>query len=422
MYVRVLGLAAVIAVSWLLVAMVSARAERPAIGKPPPEGVVELVGVGGISHSLVELQDGSLMVIGGSSYRLSTDGGLTWGESQSLGEGISGNGILRLQSGVLALTSGPRIWLSEDEGKTWRPGTDTFPQMLSGPYNFYDEMIQLKSGRLVYPYYASYSGRHPELLYEESSAYGTWRGQRMQIEGHGHLPEIYVTLISYSDDEGQNWTLSEGDWGKPNALMGWFDAEGLPTGYRGVTGCGEATVAETSDGRVLLFARPTVNRIVYSYSTDGGESWSAVLPTQLANSISPPRLRRIPQTGDLMCVWNQVSAEEIRRGYRRGRLSVAISKDSGATWQNFKTIEVSEGLRDIARIPPEYPVKLVRARDDVGQLPDGWAYFHYANVCFAGDKVYIMYSRGSALLGIAEQNLKKQEQVTRIYPLEWFYQ
>jgi len=49
------------------------------------------------------------------------------------------------------------------------------------------------------------------------------------------------------------------------------------------------------------------------------------------------------------------------------------------------------------------------------------AYFHYANVTFVGDKVFISYLRGSPLLGIAEQNLKEQENVLRIYPLEWFY-
>jgi len=262
---------------------------------------------------------------------------------------------------------------------------------------------------------------HPELKYEDVSSYGIWKGQRIQVEGHGHLPEIYVTYIAYSDDEGQTWRLAEGNHGRSNALMGWFNEEGLPNGLNGVSGFGEATAAETKDGRVLLFGRPLVNRIVYSYSSDGGETWSAVLPTELANSISPPRLRRIPKTGDLMCIWNQVSREEIQRSYRRGRLSVAISEDSGATWGHFKTIELSEGLEEIERIPPEYPIKMVRARDDVGQLPEGWAYFHYANVCFGSDKVYIMYLRGSPLLGVAEQNLKRQEKVLRIYPLQWFY-
>ncbi len=337
---------------------------------------------------------------------------------------MSGNGLVRLKSGALALASGSHIRLSQDEGKTWSEAVEVFPKMVGGPYHFGDEMIQLNSGRLLYPAYVSFSGIHPELKYKEVLSCGTWKSERIEVEGHGHVPEIYVTYITISDNEGKTWRLTEGNFGRPNALMGWFNEEGIPDGHRGVTGFGEVTAAETKNGRVLLFGRPLVNRVVYSYSSDGGESWSPVLPTELANSISPPRLRRIPKTGDLMCVWNQVSKEEIHRGYRRGRLSVAISQNNGETWEHFKTIEVSEGLSEVEYIPPEYLIKMVRACDDVGQLPEGWAYFHYANVRFAGDKVYLMYLRdlrGSPLLGIAGQNLNKQEQILRIYPLEWFY-
>jgi hypothetical protein len=207
----------------------------------------------------------------------------------------------------------------------------------------------------------------------------------------------------------------------PNILMGWFDHKGEPNGQNGITPCGEASVVETRDGRGLYFGRSTVGRIVSSHSQDGGQRWSALRPTALAASNSPPRLRRIPKTGDLLCVWNQVSEEEIRRGFRRGRLSAAISKDDGVTWEGFKTVEVSDGLEDVARVKTGSEVRDVRARQDVGKLPDGYAYFHYPNVCFAGDRVYVMYSRGGPELGNAEQLLDKQQQVLRIYPLEWFY-
>jgi len=81
----------------------TARAEKPVFRKPPPEGVVEIVGVAGTGSSLVGLKDGSLMVIKGGSYRISKDAGITWGESRSFGQGASGNGIVRLKSGALAL-------------------------------------------------------------------------------------------------------------------------------------------------------------------------------------------------------------------------------------------------------------------------------------------------------------------------------
>ena len=116
-------------------------------------------------------------------------------------------------------------------------------------------------------------------------------------------------------------------------------------------------------------------------------------PTELAASYSPPRLRRIPATGDLICVWNQVSREEIRRGYRRGRLSCAISRDSGESWEHFRTIEVSAGLADVDQIAPEHPIIPVIGLPEVGALPDDFATFDYPNVCFAGDRVFLIYHR-----------------------------
>jgi hypothetical protein len=400
----------------------------PVHGQPKPrllpEEAREIVGVLGINNSLVELKDGSLLSNDG---RLSKDGGRTWTAPRPFGTGVAGAGIMRLASGALALVSqvgyaDGRMWLSRDEGKTW--GLAGPMKVPGGPvFELGDTMIQLRGGRLVYCWDYNMAGDHPELPYQAVTAFGTWKGKRYGVEGHGHLPEFFASGFSWSDDEGKTWAYgtSPTDPKLPNILMGWFDHTGEPNGKNGITPCGEASIAETKDGRVLYFGRSTSGRIVSSRSKDGGQHWSALRPTALAASNSPPRLRRIPKTGDLLCVWNQVSEDEIRRGFRRGRLSAAISKDGGTTWENFKTLEVSDGLDDVARVPTGTEVRDVRAGQDVGKLPDGYAFFHYANVNFAGDRVYLMYSRGGPDLGNAEQLLDKQQQVLRIYPLAWFY-
>lgn len=226
----------------------------------------------------------------------------------------------------------------------------------------------------------------------------------------------------YSDDEAKTWKMAEGYYKTPMALFGWFDGQGVVNGLGGHWSFGECTVAEATNGRLVIFGRSEVGRIVYTSSTDGGTTWNALLPTELANSGSPPFLTRIPKTGDLLCVWNQMSREEIRRGYRRGRLTSAISKDNGFTWTKFKTLELSEGLDDVARVVPEFPITMVRARSFVGELPDGFRYFHYPNVSFAGDRVFIAYLRGGPEFGSAEQKLGEQRDILRVYPLDWFYQ
>jgi len=420
MTVCVLAVMAAVAVL-VLMATGSEEAEGLSIGTPPPEGVTELVGIGsGEGTSLVELADGSLLLVEYGQRRISTDGGETWSDAEPLSTaGMSGTGILRLNSGALALSASgsdfsatppAQMWISNDEAETW---SDPLPVDCLG-LPLWDTMIQLRSGRLLVPSRICYSSGASDLACAPQSR-GVWRGEEYGVEGHGHCPEIDIAAVSRSDDLGASWERSD-------CLMGWFDERGITNGHRGHTSCDEPNVAECADGRVLFMARSQVGRLVYSYSDDEGATWSAVRPTELASSFSPPRLRTIPQNGDLLCVWNQVSAEEIRRGYRRGRLSAAISTDSGRTWGHFKTIEVSEGLADVDRVAPDPEIRWVRGRDNVGQLPDNWAYFHYANVRFAGDKVFLMYLRGSPQLGIAEQNLHKQEHVIRIYPLEWFYE
>ena len=383
-----------------------------------PAGASEQISLG--IGDVEALKDGSLLATNG---RVSRDGGKSWSAPRSFGEGINGNRLSRLQSGALLLSSfdnNPRLWISRDEGASWKEISDAFPKMMGGP-NCFGGVEQLSSGRLMTVCSIDFNPKFPGHLYEDVQAKGIWRGKPYSVEGHQHLPEIYMAFVVYSDDEAKTWKMAQGMFNVPLALFGWFDSQGIVNGLGGHWSFGECTLAETRNGRLLVFGRSEVGRVVYTSSSDQGITWNALLPAELANSGSPPFLARIPKNGDLMCVWNQVSHEEIRRGYRRGRLSAAISKDNGLTWTHFKTLELSEGLDDVARITPEYPISMVRARSYVGELPDDFTYFHYANVAFIGDNVFIMYLRGGPLFGIAEQKLGEQRDVLRIYPLEWFY-
>lgn len=408
-----------------------AQKETSTISQQPlPKGIFQSVGIVSNRGGIVELNDGSLMLARGDYYQISTDAARTWGKKQSLDSPVRAMGLIRLKSGELAIYGDKEdgtcyFAASNDQGKSWSEPTQITAYPDFHPMNH--SMIQLASGRLLLTGYWSglYSWKkidgqlqsvHPELGYLEVSAYGLWRGQKHQVEGHGHLPEMGISLVFRSDDQGQTWQKH------PGGLMGWFDFQGKPNGNCGQTSCFEPTMAETKDGNVLLLARSTVGRLVQSFSTDGGEHWSAVVPSELPSSESPAVVVALPKTGDLLVVWNQISREEIRRGYRRGRLSSAISTDGGHSWGHFKTIERSVGLEDRDRLPAEFPVKMVRARDWVGPLPDKWAYFHYPNLDVVGDQVILRYSRGSPWLGIAEQNLSTQQSMMRVYPITWFYE
>ncbi|MCE2434744.1 MAG: exo-alpha-sialidase [Candidatus Latescibacteria bacterium] len=248
-------------------------AAKPSFRKPAPEEVMELTGIGtGTGNGMVVLDDGSLMMVVGSRFHISIDGGQTWGESRPLNCEAMGSpsnlSCIKMQWGNLARAHRGReeagrgtemfnwnpfyLSVSEDEGQAW---AGAWPmKLLGGPYH--DAMIQLSSGRLLMPSRICHSNnQHPGLEYERVSTYGTWKGLRLQVSGHYHYPEVDIAAVSYSDDEGQTWQQCQGQ------LMGWFDAEGIPNGRGGITAVDEPSVAECADGRVMLLARSTVGRL-----------------------------------------------------------------------------------------------------------------------------------------------------------------
>ena len=372
---------------------------------------VDTVRFGLARFGFVELTDGRFLALLPGPRRpdpaiaemrgsVSKDRGRTWGEEYPLvtehGTILSGSAnasIIRLASGSIALqysrllpaqpktSSGLYCATSENEGKTWSeehrinfPGTPGHP--------VHDAMIQTKSGRLILPVRACYAARVVEQ--EEGHALGTVHGHRVKVAGHAQYPEFDIAFTYYSDDEGRTWEKSDG------YVLGWPDE-----GRRGVYPTDEPSVAQTGDGRLLMFTRSTLGRVVESWSEDDGTSWTRGLPNELCNSYSPARLRTIPTTGDLHCVWNQVTPDEICRGFRRSRLSSAISKDSGKTWKYFKTLDCADPLDKSVRQEPDPKTAFVVADRDCGEMPDNWCIYRYPNVRYAGDAAYIAYDRES---------------------------
>ena len=367
--------------------------------------------------SFVDHKDGRLMFISGGNVWYSSDGGRTWSEPNNLNlpENIGGvNSAIRLNSGKLgvycngywcvrfalfasAKADRLRLTVSSDEGETWSEPVDM--NQSGSPY--YDTMIQTKNGRLILPVRTTAAGH--DGMYEKTSAYGTVGGERTQVEGHAQWPEMDYAWCHYSDDEGETWFRSDRE------IVIWKD-----DGYGGMWPVDEPNIIELSDGRIMMFARTTLGRIYKVFSEDGGHRWWYPEATELASSYSPCRLRRIPNTGDLICVWNQVSGDEIRNGCRRNRLSVAILSDDGSTWEHFKTIEAMPPLKPVGRIEPEEP-GMVRARRELGELDPDFATVSYPNIGFHGDEVLISYQW-------ARLHPRQGRTKLRIYPIKWFYQ
>jgi hypothetical protein len=152
-------------------------------------------------------------------------------------------------------------------------------------------------------------------------------GERRWVGTHTTAPEIDITFSYLSDDEGATWRKSSG------FIFGWERDSGL-----GAFACGEPVIVELSDGRIMMMSRTTIGQLYRAISDDSGENWSVPEPSGLASAYAPCMIRRILTTGDLVIIWNQSSREEIKSGYERNRLSVAISTDEGESRTHAKTL------------------------------------------------------------------------------------
>ena len=271
-----------------------------------------------------DLADGRLWTVDEDGFRTSADDGVTWSEAQPVCEGIkpseaAGCQILRTQANTLVMVyldmsnyvfswddklGEPKedcrleVWAirSTDEGKTW-----TDKQRLLDGYNAnFFGFIQLRSGRLV-------------VCLEHL------------VKDPGH----WVSCTFVSDDEGKTWQHG-------NLIdIG---------GHGHHDGATEPTVAELSDGRVLMFIRTNLDRFWQAISRDGGHYWREIQPSPIDASSSPGVLRRL-QSGRLALVWNRLNPEgrtwgksgpgvasETPASWHREELSLAFSEDDGATW------------------------------------------------------------------------------------------
>lgn len=323
----------------------------------------------------------------------SSDHGRTWGprhkfvDAQS--ELVRGHHItmLRLRSGRLGLVyasssvpearsgrdGGTAFRTSDDEGKTWSEPVVIEPHF--GICTSGHAMVH-SSGRIVVPIYkwiSNVAGGEAESC---------------------NAPSFSYCWVCVSDDEGKTWQKSL--------------SELFVSHYRAAFDLEEPNAVELKDGRLLMHLRSQVGRIYRSYSDDSGISWSRPEPLPIAASYTPSILKRIESTGDLLMVWNQVSRQEILTGLHRHRLSCAVSKDEGETWENFKNLESLDDLT-VVTPPPDDRLEVMEQWENYGyHQPSNTDRYHrapsvlricYPDVAIVGDDAVIVYDWGEGIHG-----------------------
>jgi hypothetical protein len=196
-------------------------------------------------------------------------------------------------------------------------------------------------------------------------------------------------------------------------------------------------VTEVRPNTLLMFMRTGMGRLFQSWSYDNGETWTRPAPTALAGQTTPASINTLPN-GHLLCVWNQESADEVRRGLNRTRLSAAISRDGGRVWEFFQNVE---SLHETTRVEPGpieavHPEELYLPAGQPAAQRDG-AYidstvvhgrFSYPSVIVLEDRVIIAYTytqyephptRAELIARWKQEDGINQKQ--KVLPLSWFY-
>ncbi|MCD6232585.1 exo-alpha-sialidase [Candidatus Aerophobetes bacterium] len=310
--------------------------------------------------SILKLKDGSLLLAythfyGGArdnspayiAARFSQDGGETWSKKDTLliknegKENVMSVSLLRLASGEISLGymvknswKDCRFYLrkSNNEGESWGERICAISEKGYFVVNN-DRLVQLSSGRIIVP--AAYHTC-------EDGTFNTWSPRG-------------VAMCFYSDDNGKTWERSKTILEAPG---------------KSKSGLQEPGVIELKNGSLMMWARTDLGSQYISYSKDEGNTWSKAFPSEIISPCSPASIKRIPQTDDLLLIYNDHSGRFPYRSGKRTPLVAAISKDEGNTWQNHKLLE---------------------------NEPDGW--YCYTAITFLKEKVILAYCAGNSKIG-----------------------
>lgn len=349
--------------------------------------------------------------------RESQDAGRTWSEPWKIldrqGELIQGfhQTVVRMKSGKLGLVYNDTKGMLENDKKLFPggiPGRDLESGMMFRESS--DEGRTWSDPVVVHPFHAMCCAGHAIVLESGrilAPAY-TWISHHDTVASEATDNFCYSWVVM-SDDEGKTWRCS-------------YSQIFINRGHINHS-AGEPTVVELTDGRLLMDVRTVLGRRYFCHSENQGMTWSKTRATDVGSGSTPTMIRRMP-TGELLMVWTQVSWIESIRGYHRHRLSCAISKDEGRTWEKFKNLESLDNETaikpppadrfDSIEAPPEaYSYHQPSDTDRYHRAP-GVLRICYPDVLFVGDEAVIVYDYGFGTLGKGHSGVK-----LRVIPVDY---
>jgi len=241
------------------------------------------------------------------SARISTDKGRSWSgriilQANVWKRNVKHPNLVRLPSGEILFffvgwdsNSQRNVFMkrSRDECEHW---SEIVQVSKPGWYcNNNDHAVRLTTGRVLLPAHGPLGG-------------APYEGGKSKLH----------SFVYYSDDGFRTWHESEDTMTAPGR------------------GAHEPSIVELADGRLLCLLRTTMGRVYRAFSEDQGVHWTEPEPTELRAPDAPSLVKRIPATGDLLLLWNNV---ESRSNWPRTPLTAAVSRDEGKTWEHVQDID-----------------------------------------------------------------------------------
>ena len=291
--------------------------------------------------------------------------------------------MVRLADGNILTVAGNTVMVSEDDGKSWceKGPVYTGPPpgipdggLLLRTQNDWVVMIYVDTGSFIWNWNdetrsADQNAKLDVWAIRSPDGGKTWLDRQRIMEGYcgalismiqmsrGAIVAPVQILLRNPDRHAMTSYMSEDDG------LTWSHANIIDVGGNGHhDGAMEATIAELTNGSLLMLIRTNFDYFWESFSTDQGRSWRILQKTALDASSAPGYLLRLA-SGRLCLVWNRLQASdgappprrsgqysEAEASWFRDELSIAFSDDEAQSWTEPQIVATKD-----VRPHPCYP-------------------------------------------------------------------
>jgi predicted neuraminidase len=243
----------------------------------------------------------------------SMDGGLTWGKAFVLNRTAHKSSF-----DPAFIADGTRTWLFFTVGR-WNP------------YPYVNNKNKDAVGVGSYHTFACHSDDNGVNWSEAEQCPGTFfcRSNGVRLSSGELLLPVYTAKeggVVVRPDGSKEKEVSTADQDQVYRSVDGGKTWSLGGGVSSPGGADEATIAEVSDGRVIMVLRTQDGQLWESYSSDNGATWSAPVKAGLPAADTSSNLFRLAD-GRIVLTHNPSSDPR-----KRTPLTIRISADDGKTW------------------------------------------------------------------------------------------